>query len=59
MITQKEIDRVCEFESKLSKNDEWLFFHLAWGRSTGKCVTWEDKYAVMLNWDELTKEDEN
>ena len=59
MLTQEQINEVCEFKQSLSKNDEWLFFHLAWALSEENkhtAVEFEDKYEIMKKWDSITKE---
>ena len=51
-LTQDQINKVCEFQSNLSKKDEWLFFQLAAVRAIQENdqVTFEDKYSIMQRW---------
>jgi len=49
-MTQKQINEVSEFQSKLNAIDKWLFFYLAWVTGDMSEVTFENKYEVMQNW---------
>jgi len=50
---QERMDKVIIFQNSLNDDDEWLFYHLAWARGEVNNITLEDKYMVMLRWDEL------
>ena len=54
-LTQDQINEVCNFQSSLSTDDEWLFFHLAWVTGNTDVITYEDKYEVMQDWDRRLK----
>lgn len=52
MLTQEQINEVCEFQGNLSEKDEWLFFHLAWANAEKEgVVSFEDKYKIMKKWE--------
>ena len=48
---------VEEFQQSLNHADEWLFYHLAWVAGDTDTITYEDRYDIMLRWNEFTKED--
>lgn len=50
-LSQEQINEVCQFQSNLSHEDEWLFFHLAWVAGDTDVITLEDKYDIMKRWD--------
>lgn len=49
-LTQEQIHEVCLFQAGLSREEEWLFSHLAWVTNDPNVVTYEDKYEVMQKW---------
>ncbi len=55
MLTQEQIEEVQEFQSGLSGEDEWYFYHLAWVAGPTDTITFEDKYDIMQRWDRLIK----
>ncbi len=56
-LTQEQIDEVCRFQMSLSREDEWLFYHLAWVAGDTDVITFEDKYAIMQKWDKMIQDD--
>lgn len=52
-LTQEQIDEVTYFQLNLSKEDEWLFFHLAWVAGDTDVITYEDKYEIMQKWEKI------
>lgn len=50
-LTQEQIDEVCRFQISLNKQDEWLFYHMAWVAGDTEGITFEDRYEVMKNWE--------
>ena len=56
MLTQAQENEVRNFQSNLHRDDEWLFFHLAYanrGEKEAQSVSLEDKYKIMKRWNEL------
>ena len=51
-LTQQQIDEVNKFQASLSDEDEWLLYHRAWVTSPSNSITLEDKYFVMLRWED-------
>jgi len=50
-LINEQIEEVCNFQSELSYEDEWLFFHIACLRAIEEGdykVTFEDKYEAMM-----------
>ncbi len=54
-LTQEQIIEVQAFQFGLSREDEWLFYHLAWVAGDTDVITYEDKYSIMKRWDVLVE----
>ena len=52
-LSQEQINEVNRFQMSLSREDEWLFYHLAWVTGDTDTITFEDKYAIMQKWDKI------
>ncbi len=52
-LTQEQINEVTAFQVSLNREDEWLFYHLAWVAGDTDAITYEDKYEIMQRWDEF------
>ena len=55
-LTQEQIIEVQKFQLSLSREDEWLFYHLAWVAGDTSTITYEDKWEIMQKWDELNED---
>lgn len=52
-MTSEQKREVETFQQSLSREDEWLFYHLAWATGETDTITYEDKYEIMKKWDSL------
>lgn len=50
-LTSEQKREVEAFQQNLSREDEWLFYHLAWVAGDTDRITYEDKYEIMKKWD--------
>ena len=51
VLTQEQKREVEAFQQSLSREDDWLFYHLAWVAGDTDRITYEDKYEIMQKWD--------
>jgi len=52
-LTSEQKREVEAFQISLNREDEWLFYHLAWVAGDTDKITYEDKYEIMKRWDTL------
>ena len=50
-LTSEQKREVEAFQRSLSREDEWLFYHLDWVAGDTDRITYEDKYEIMKKWD--------
>jgi len=53
-MKQEQIDEIHEFQSSLSKIDEWVYWNIC---ALEPPVTFERKYEIMKQWDKIKESD--